>query len=255
MHYSPLTIFFWIEAVVIDLVLLSVMAVRRRWRQFPVLAVWLVYMVIRSSLLMLLYLEGSKYWYTITFWYGYGIDFTLQLGVVLEIARTVLRPTGTWVRDARMSFAIGGLLGVVAAGLFAWWITPAALSRGQMWQVRGNLFTSMVICELFIAMTMTANRLGLGWRNHVMAIGQGLTAWSTLMVVKTALEGYLGTQAHYLQLEYIRYLTYPAAIFWITVQLWRNEPERRPISPDLHEYILALHRRVEYDLGRLDARH
>ena len=124
-----------------------------------------------------------------------------------------------------------------------------------MWQVRGNLFTSMVICELFVVMTMTANRLGLGWRNHVMAIAQGLTVWSAIMVVKTAVESYLGAQRHYLQLEQIRYVTYPAAICWITVQLWRNEPERRPISPDLREYILALHRRVEYDLRRLDARH
>ena len=41
------------------------------------------------------------------------------------------------------------------------------------------------------------------------------------MLVKTAVESYLGTQRHYLQLEQVRYLTYTAAICWIAVQLWR----------------------------------
>jgi hypothetical protein len=104
-------------------------------------------------------------------------------------------------------------------------------------------------------MSLTANRLGLGWRSHVMAVGQGLTAWSTLMVIKTAIESFVGTGYLYTQLERARGVTYIAAVCWMTVQLWRQEPERQPISADLQEYILALHRRVEYDLRRLDARH
>ena len=31
-------------------------------------------------------------------------------------------------------------------------------------------------------MMMTSNNTGLGWRNHVMAIGEGLLAWSTVAV-------------------------------------------------------------------------
>jgi hypothetical protein len=102
-------------------------------------------------------------------------------------------------------------------------------------------------------MTITATRLGLGWRNHVMGVGQGLTAWSLIMVFTTAFSSFFGTQRYYLQLADVGFVTYIAAVGWMILQLWRDEPERRPISPDLHEYILALHRRVEYDLRRLDA--
>jgi len=101
---------------------------------------------------------------------------------------------------------------------------------------------------------MTANRLGLGWRNHVMAVGQTLTAWSGVMVVKTAIQSFPATQHFYGQLDQIRQVTYALAALWLMLQLWRDEPERRPISADLSEYILALHRRVEYDLRRIDAR-
>jgi hypothetical protein len=104
-------------------------------------------------------------------------------------------------------------------------------------------------------MSLTANRLGLGWRNHVMAVGQTLTAWSAIMVIKTAFESFFGTQYLYTQLEQVRYLTNTAAYCWLLVQLWRQEPERQPISSDLQQYILALHRRVAYDLQRFDARH
>ncbi len=255
MHFSALFIFFWIAGLVLNLALLFVLVFRHRWRQFPVFTTMLTFTLARSIALMVIYQRGSMHWYTVVYSAAYLIDFALQLGVVLEIARILLRPTGTWVQDARSRIATLGLAGIGVAGLFAWWIAPPGSNVLRTWQVRSNLFTSMVICELFIVMAFTASRLGLGWRNHVMAIGQGLTAWSTLMVAKTALESFLGTQIHYLDLEQVRSATYIAAIFWMIVQLWRDEPERKPISPDLHEYILALHRRVEYDLRRLDARH
>jgi hypothetical protein len=86
-----------------------------------------------------------------------------------------------------------------------------------------------------------------------MAVGQGLTAWTGVMVVTTALQSFLGRQRFYADLDYVRDLAYFSATIWIAVQLWIPEPERQPISADLQEYILALHRRVEYDLRRLDA--
>lgn len=255
MHFSFLFIFFWVAGVALNLVLLFVLLYCRRAARFPVCTAWLAFQVARSMALMAIYGAGSRYWYEVVYYVGGGIDFALQLGIVLEIARIVLRPTGTWVQDARTRFFAGGVVGIAVAAGFTWWISPPAPSARLMWQVRGNLFTSMVICELFIVMTFTATQLGLGWRNHVMAIGQGLTAWSTLMVAKTAVESFLGTQSSwYHPLEQLRNVTYIAAICWMTLQLWRDEPERKPISTDLHEYILALHRRVEYDLRRLDAR-
>lgn len=255
MHFTLVQNVFWGAGVTLNLALLFVLLFRRRWSQFPVVTTWMAFLVLRSITLFLVYSHSSKHWYSVTYWSGYAIDFALQLGIVLEIARIVLRPTGSWVRDARARFAVGGLGGIAVAALFTWWIAPPGSSVVLSWQVRGNLFTSMVICELFVLMTLTANQLGLGWRNHVMAIGQGLTAWSTVMLVKTAVESILGTGGHYFQIEHIRDVTYIAAVCWMILQLWRDEPERRPISPELHEYILALHRRVGYDLGRLDARH
>jgi hypothetical protein len=256
MPFSRLSIFFWFAGGAIDLILIVVLALRHRWRQFPVFTCLIAFTVLRTvSLMLIYYWVGRGRLYTTVYLGAMVADFALQVAVVLEIARIILRPTGTWVHDAKIRFIGWGLAGVVVAALLVWLINPASKSALLLWQVRSNLFTSLVICELFTVMTLTANRLGLGWRSHVMAIGQGLTVWSTVMVVKTALESFLGTGTHYAELEQIRSVTYLGAICWMTLQLWRDEPERRPISADLHQYILALHRRVEYDLRRLDVEH
>jgi hypothetical protein len=253
MHFSALDKAFWAAGGVADIALFLVLVLRGRWRRFPILTIWMALLAIRCVALWVAYAHDSTYWYRWIWTVGYGIDFPLQVGLVVEIARIVLRPTGTWVRDARLPFIAGGTAGAAAAALFAWWVSPPNSNVRVLWQIRGNLFTSLVICELFVLMTLTANRFGLGWRNHVMAIGQGLTAWSSIMVLKTSLQSFLGPQHYYSLLDEFRSVTYLAAIGWIILQLWRDEPERKPISPDLSEYILALHRRVEYDLRRLDA--
>jgi hypothetical protein len=253
MHLSALDKFWWAAGFLSNLALALVLLVRGRWRQFPLLTVWFAFMTVRTITLFLLYNAHWLYAYREVYLTSLWLDFALQLGVSVEIARIVLRPTGTWVQDARARFVIAGAAGAVVAGLLAWWVSPPASTVSWVWRIRGNLFTSLVICELFVVMALTANRLGLGWRHHVMAVGQGLTAWTSIMVVTTALQSFLGTQHLYADLDYVRDFAYLSATLWIAVQLWIPEPQRQPISADLQEYILALHRRVEYDLRRLDA--
>lgn len=253
MHFSALEKFWWAAGFLSTVAFVAVLLLRGRWRQFPVLTMWFAFLAMRTVLLFGLWDTQAFHAYKQVYLVGLGLDFALQLGVALEIARIVLRPTGTWVLDARVRFAVAGVAGAVVAGLLAWWVTPRAPTVSMAWRTRGNLFTSLVICELFVVMSLTANRLGLGWRNHVMAVGQGLTAWTGVMAVTTALQSFPGAERFYADLDYVRDLAYFGATVWMAVQLWIPEPERRPISADLQEYILALHQRVEYDLRRLDA--
>lgn len=255
MHVSAIQRLLWAAGFLTTVALLAVLLVRGRWRQFPVLTVWVTFLAGRTITLFVLYDMHRAHAYKQVYVPALWVDFALQLWVAVEIARIVLRPTGTWVQDARARFAIVGLAGAILAGALAWWVSPPGSAMDLVWRIRGNLFTSLVICELFVVMSLTANRLGLGWRNHVMAVGQGLTAWTSVMVVTTALQSFLGTRHLYADLDNIRGAAYLGATIWMAVQLWTPEPERQPIAADLHEYILALHRRVEYDLRRLDAPH
>jgi hypothetical protein len=243
----------WAAAFATTCLLLAVMLVRGRWRQFPALTAVLVFDITRTITLFLLHHPSTYTWYAHIYWWALVPDFALQLAVAFEIARIVLRPTGTWVHDARTQFLIAGAGGMVVAALLAWWVTPPAQTALRAWGIRGNLFTSLVICELFVAVSLTANRLGLGWRHHVMAVGQGFTAWSGITLLNTALQSYLGQGTLFRLLDDLRGNSFSLAMVWIAIQLWLPEPERQPLAPELQRYILALHQRVAYDLRRIDA--
>jgi hypothetical protein len=253
MKFSLMDNLGWAAAFVSTSLLLAVMLLRGRWRQFPALTTTLAFDIARTITLFSLYQNGAIRWYSHIYWWGLIPDFALQLAVAYEIARIVLRPTGTWVRDARTQFFLAGTAGIVVAALLAWWISPPAKTALSAVRIRGNLFTSMVICELFVLVGLTANRLGLGWRNHVMAVGQGLTAWSGIMLLSNSLQSYLGHGALFRLLDELRGNSFTLAMIWIAIQLWLPEPERHPIAPELKQYILALHQRVEYDLRRIHA--
>ncbi len=251
MKVSALSGVLWALHFLTTATLLAVLIWRARWRLFPLFTCWIAFEAALTVTLFTLYVHGAARWYAHIYWTSLWPDFALELGVIFEIARIVLRPTGTWVRDARGHFFAAALGGVAVAALLTWWISPPH-GRYTSWQLRGDLFTSLVICELFVTMSFTANRLGLGWRSHVMALGQGLTAWAGASLITNALESYFGT-AHFASMEYIQGVAWMGATVWIAFRFWNSEPERQPISEDLQKYILALHRRVEYDLRRLDA--
>ena len=117
--------------------------------------------------------------------------------------------------------------------------------------MRGNLFTSLVICELIAVVTRTSKSLGLGWRNHVMALGNGWTAWAVIAILVDGLHSYFGADRYFVVLEHVRMFAYLAALGYWMVQFWLEEPARQPISPELSNYIQALHRRIKLDLDTL----
>ena len=252
MNLSTLAGVLWAAGFVGHVVLFSVLMYRRRWREIPVFTAYMAFQSALTPVLFAIYKYGSPTWYARIYWSSDLLDFAFQLGIVLEIARLVLRPTGTWVQDAKKPFFLSAAAGILLAAALSWIVSPPAPHLLDRLEVQGNLFTSLVICELFVLMTLTANRLGLGWRSHVMALGQGLTAWASVAVLIDGLHSYLGTERDFTTLEQVRMFVYLAALgFWM-IQLWRDEPARQPISTELREHILALHRRVTYDLGRVE---
>jgi hypothetical protein len=252
MTQAALANLFWAAALCGESALTVVLLRKRRWRVFPAFSVLIALPILASVVLAPLRWKTNYGWYT-PLYYGYvALNFCLQLAVVVELARIVLRPTGTWVRDARKQFILSAAAGTLLALALAYLVTPPAPSLIESLQLRADLFTSLLICELFIAVSLASNRLGLGWRNHVMAIGQGFTAWSIVATIVDSLHSYFGAIHLYESTESVQSLMYVCVLWYWSVQLWREEPARQPISPQLRKFILALHERVQYDLGEAE---
>lgn len=231
----------------------GVLVLRRRWSDFPVFTAYMGFDSLLFPLLSVIVRYGSQTCYKWVYWTSILIEFLLQLGVIWEIARIVMRPTGTWVQDAKKSFILWGAVGILLAAALPWLVSPPSKNFLGGLEVRGNLFTSLVICELIAVVTRTSKSLGLGWRNHVMALGNGWTIWAVVAIVVSGLHSYFGAIRYFGVLEQVRMLAYVATLGYWAVQFWFEEPARQPISPELSNYIQALHRRINLDLDTLSA--
>jgi len=252
MNLSTLDFVFWAAGVLGHAALFSVLVLRRRFREFPVFTTFVAFNGLRSLALYAVYLRHSRVWYGRAYWTFAVLDFCLQLGVVWEIVRIVMRPTRTWVRDAKALFLFSSAVAFVVAAVFASMMSPPGENPLQRLGAWANLFTSFLICELFIVMLLTAKWLGLGFRNHVFALVVGWSNWVMAVMLIDLLIGYYGNHIDFVLLGNAKKLVYLAALVYWMVRFWLNEPARPEIAPELREYIVKLHRRVKNDLDSFE---
>jgi hypothetical protein len=252
MNFSLVQNVVWAGSIAVNAALLFVLVLKQRWREFTFFTSWIAFLTAEMIVLYLIYRTGSVRFYTDVYWSCVIVDFLLQIAVVVEMARIVLRPTGTWVHDARKRFILFATLGTLVAAGVALILHPSAPSSLDAWEIRGNLFAGMMMCECFIAMMGAATRLGLQWGNHVMGLGQGLAVWATVAVLVDALHNLLGRYTWFNTLDNLRGFVWIAAgLFW-TVVFWRPEKARLPLSGDMQKYLVDLHNSVQYDLSRTE---
>jgi hypothetical protein len=251
MNLSIVAELIWATSFAGHVALLAVLLIRRRWREFPVFTGYIAFHAIETPILYVLFLVHSSALYANVYWTCALVDFAFQIGIVFEVARNVMKPTGTWLRDARKQFLLGGSAGLLLAAGLTWWLTPPGVHGPARLEMKGNLFAAFLICELFLIISSTARKLGLGWRNHVLAITQGFGAWVVVSLLTGALQSYFGHSSYFAPLNYAhQFVSVGVLAYWIT-QMWREEPIRQPISDELQQYIIALHNSVEYDLTKL----
>jgi hypothetical protein len=251
MNFTTLENILWAAGLVGVAALLVVLLYRQRWQQFPVFTCFVAYSTLVSAGMFFIAKYSTPRVYRNTYWVTGGGDILFQLGLIFEIARNVLRPTGTWVRDARSSFVLWGLTGTAfAIGLCLAIKAPLGSTAG-IWEIRGDLFTALLDCELFLAMLFASNKLGLEWRNHVMSLAQGLTVWAFVSAVSDLASIFLGWTQQYRIVQLFPSFLYIAVLMYWQVAFWRPEAVRAPLSEEMKDYLVALHSRVQYDLQQV----
>ena len=227
------------------------MIARKRWRTFPIFTVLMGFNAVRTIILVILYKYSSRD----TYWFAYQgasfLDLALQLGIIFELARVVLKPIGSWVREARSMFLLFGILGAAAAAAIAYYINPSSPSTSDFWVEKGNLFSAMLTLELFASMLFASTRLGLLGSSHVMRLGQGWAVWAIADLIAEGAYSHFGKNLA--GLDYIRTGTYfCVTIYWI-ITLWRPEPKRRTLSPEMQAYLDSLQNQLQSDLKRVSS--
>lgn len=239
----------WAAGPIMNAALVFVLVRRRRLPEFLAVALWSLFSILSSAVMFFVYRLASHHTYAHVYWTAEVVDALLQLAVIAQVARTVFRP----IRAAGKRWSILACsLGIVAVSfLVSLTVHPHAATRTGMFEIRGQLFTSLLVCVVFTIVLILSQRLGLYWRSHVMSVGYGLTVWAIVCLSLDLLHGYLGRTNHFLMLEHIRMATYLGILAYWSFALWRNEPERKPPSPEMRDAILQITDKVSYDLAKV----
>jgi hypothetical protein len=245
----------WAASFVGTCILFAVLLSGRRWRQFPIFTTLIGYYVLEAIVLFLTYRHSTSRTYATVYWITFAGDFLLQIALIFEIASIVLKPTGTWIQDARSQFLLWGSAGALIAFGLSFAVHPATPKSIDAWGIRAFLFTSLLFCELFLVIMLAAQRLGLVWKNHVMRLSLGLTVWGLISAMVDVAHSYFGAMHIYdfTILEHVRTFAFIGAVVYWTVAFWLPEPQRRPLSPEMQEYLVALHAKVQYDSSQVSS--
>lgn len=234
----------WVTGFCELVALILVLIARRRWRTFPAFSAYISFQVIDAIVLYGVYRFGNARVYFWSFWIGSIVDLGLQVAVLFELAGIVLKPTGTWVRDARKMFLLLALAGTVVAVAISYGANPTMPSSLETWVEKGSLFGAMLSAQLFVAMGLASTRFGLAWRHHVMGIATGWAVWAIVGLFVEALYSRFGTDWHGIVLDHVRIVAYQFATIYWTINLWLPEPETRTLSPKMQSYLAGLQQHV-----------
>ena len=244
MQLSLLTRVLWAAGFVELAALFLVLVVRRRWRSLPCFTSYIAFQLIETILLYTIHQAGNRTAYFWAYWGSAVIDLSLQISVVFELGRIVLKPRGTWVRDARKMFLLLAAAGTLVAAAVTYGVNPVVPNSLNNWIEKGNLFAAMLNAQLFAAMAFASTRLGLAWRHHVMGIATGWALWAVVGLFVEAAYSYFGANWHGVVLDQVRIAIYQIATIYWAINLWLPEPEHRKLSAEMQSYLSGLQRQT-----------
>jgi hypothetical protein len=254
MHLSGFDRFAWAAGLIGQVLALFVLFVRRRTVSFPIFTTYIAIQVATTLILYSIFYHQSYRIYESWYWALEFPDEIFQLLVIYEIAVHVFRPTGVWARDVRKTFLGIAAASTVVALLLAWASQSPSSRPLQAFIMRSDLFSSVLMSELFVGMLFLSSTVGLPWKTHTARIAQGLGAFSLVCVILEVIANSIGL-GHgyhtYVELNRVRVAAYLACeAYWI-VMLWAEAPAPRELPEAMRAQIYSLQRQVENDLIRI----
>lgn len=251
MHLTSLDRLFWALSFLGHCILLGILIIRSRVTSFPVFTTLISVNIVRTIVLFFTLKYGSKNQYFYTYWTLAFVDLAIQLAIAYELATHVFQPLGAWAPDVRKSFIALATTSVVLAAGLAWLAAPPTKTLRLAIAIRGDLFTSALISELFVAMVALSVTLGLPWRTHVARLAQGLGIYSLYGILTDAAHTFLPGNSAFRMLSQAQIGLYLICMTYWSVTLAMEEPAPRKLPAELHDELRALQDRAALVLRSL----
>ena len=241
---------FWFASIAAEIALVLTLIYKRQYLAFPAFLAWILFSALSDGpLYWIAHHDASFHIYQRAYVVSSAIDYMLQLGVLLEIASAVLRPS----RRSFSSRTLAILLTVAVIGVVAicYWAFRS-VSHGTAFDAIGakllkvNFFFAYLRLVVFALIAGFSQMLGITWKNHVIRLAGGLAFYSAVSVVIQLTISHLNRSEPYSYLSEfyllnrIQITSYIAALaFWIWSFVQKDAP-RKEFTPQMQHFLVSI---------------
>jgi hypothetical protein len=176
------------------------------------------------------------------------LDYVLQLLILFEISRNVLRPSRRSISLPIVPIAtVGVLLCAIIAASFSHQVQSSGIGE-QLVRVSLQITFGLAILKilLFAALAGFAQVLGIGWKNHALQLATGLAFYAGVSLLIQISSSHVPTGDRQIYIAHLSGLMQiQSAAYNLTLVFWiwafsRNEAPRKDFTPQMQEVLVTI---------------
>ena len=239
----------WLAGFLGEASLAFVLITRREYRRFPIFFTWLIVLIALDPILF----SVIRYASTLTYYKIYPLtqilDFSLQSGVLIEVACSVLWPERQRISNRLIAIIAGASCLAILATL-AWTMSQSAESH-RLFRAFSRIqdldfVFAFLRLLLFALMAGFSQMLGITWKNHVIRLAAGLAFYSAVALIIQLTLSHLpqsNSQSYlvdYSLLQHSQTVAYLGALaFWVWSFVQKDAP-RREFTPQMQKILVTI---------------
>jgi hypothetical protein len=230
----------WYAGIVTEAAVLGLLLYRRVWRILPFFCVYSAWTLLSDVGAYAL----AHFWpssYLTTYLIEAVLDSLLQLGVLVELAWSVLRPLRASLPRGALVM-VGALILALGGAIWPFANIPGFNSLPSEWHILMRLEQTVSILRIlvFLGLAGCSHFLSIGWRNRELQVATGFGFYSLVSVAVALLHTHQAMGPQYRRLDQFLVASYLCSLLYWAFSFAQKEPERQKFSPQMQSFLLAL---------------
>lgn len=235
---------FLFAGMAVEAAIIGLLIYRRVWRTLPIFCIYVLSTLLIDGggfILHRRFPDPASHSYFVVFFTSTAIDSALQIGVLIELAWSILRPL-------RQSLSYRALilvaLMILAAGAAIWPFagTHDLANMPVAWRnlVHVEQTTSILRILFFLALAASSQLLSIGWRDRELQVATGLGFYSIVSLAVVLWRSNEGVRPQYLLMNRILTASFFCSMIYWVFSFAQQEAERREFTPQMQSFLLAV---------------
>jgi hypothetical protein len=230
----------WLASFVTEATVVGLLTYRRVWRTLPVFFVYCTWLVLVDAIAYPVLRFFPAHYFTV-YLATTVVYSALELGVLVELTWSVLRPVGALLPRKTLLVVIAIVLALGTA-IWPFAVIPGFGNFPPQWHLlmRFEQTTSILRIVFCLLLAGCSQLLSIGWRDRELQIASGLGFYSLVGIGVAMLHTHLTTQSQYRYLNQVEVAGYLCSLMYWAFSFAAKEAERREFTPQMQSFLLAL---------------